>query len=56
MEIRRINDRLVDLERRASDGRMSPIPSFDAPGAIETEIGRQRDRLLELFEPVKAAR
>jgi hypothetical protein len=51
MEIRRVNDRLVELERRVSEGRMGPIQSFDDPAALEVEIGRQRSRLLELLEP-----
>jgi hypothetical protein len=50
-EIRRVNDRLVELERRASECRMGPIQSFEDPVAIEIEIGRQRDRLLELLKP-----
>ena len=51
MEIRRVNDRLAELERRVSESRMGPIQSFDDPAALEVEIGRQRIRLLELFEP-----
>jgi hypothetical protein len=51
MEIRRVNDRLAELERRVSESRMGPIQSFDDPAALEVEIGRQRSRLLELLEP-----
>jgi hypothetical protein len=49
-EIRRVNDRLVTLECRVSECRMGHLPSFDDPMALETEICRHRDRLLELFE------
>jgi hypothetical protein len=54
MEIRRVNDRLAELERRVSESRMGPIQSLDDPAALETEIGRQRFRLLELLEPDEA--
>jgi hypothetical protein len=52
-EIRRINDRLGNLEKRLSECRLPVVGmgifTMDDPGALEKEIQLQRQRLLDLL-------
>ena len=49
LEIRRVNALLEHLENRLSECRASEILTLDSPELLQSEIDRQRARLLELL-------